>query len=106
MSFEEKGTWLYGAVSIALAGFYFATIATRAATTPVTEIEYQALVIAVIVAALVITIIGMIGIGISSPSDAGKADIRDKEIDRFGSHAPCRPLRPGLRQAGPTRCPT
>ena len=84
MSFEEKGTWLYGAVSIALAGFYFATIASQASTTPVTEIEYQGLLIAVVVAAIVVTIFGMIGIGITSPSDAGKADIRDTEIERFG----------------------
>lgn len=86
MTFEEKGTWLYGAVSIALPVFYFATILGQVATTPVGDIEYQALLIGVIVAAIVITIIGMIGIGISSPSDAGKADIRDKEIDRFGSY--------------------
>jgi hypothetical protein len=50
----------------------------------VTEIAYQGPLLAVIGATVVLAIAGMIGIGISAPDDAGKADRRDTEISRFG----------------------
>lgn len=86
MSFEEKGTWLYLVIASLLPVVYFATIAGQVATVPVTEIDYQATLIAVIVATIVLAIVGMIVIAISSPADADKSDQRDKDINRLGEY--------------------
>ena len=54
-------------------------------TTPVTKrSRCQGTLIAAVVTTMIVTIFGMMGIGLRRPTDAGKADIRDKEIDRFG----------------------
>jgi hypothetical protein len=52
----------------------------------VTEIDYQGTLLGVVGAAIVLSIVGMIGIGILSPNDAGKADQRDREINRLGEY--------------------
>ena len=87
MSFEEKGTWLYALIGVALPGVYFATLLGQLPTTAVAEIDYQGTLLWVVGAAIVLSILGMIGIGILSPNDAGKADQRDKEINRLGEYA-------------------
>jgi len=86
MSFEEKGAWLYAVIAIALSVAYFATILGQLPTTAVTEIDYQGRLLATIGAAIALAIVGMIVIGIASPRDAGKADQRDKEINRLGEY--------------------
>lgn len=86
MSFEEKGTWLYAVIAVALPVIYFATILGQLPNTTVTEIDYQGLLLAAIGATIALAIVGMIVIGITSPSDAGKADQRDKEINRLGEY--------------------
>jgi hypothetical protein len=86
MSFEEKGTWLYAVIAVALPVIYFATILGQLPNTTVTEIDYQGLLLAAIGATIALAIVGMIVIAIASPSDAGKADQRDKEINRLGEY--------------------
>ena len=86
MSFEEKGKWLYAVIAVVLPAIYFATIIPQLSDTAVADIEYQGPLLLTIGAAIVLTIAGMIVIGISSPDDAGTSDQRDKEIDRFGEY--------------------
>lgn len=86
MSFEEKGTWLYGILAVAVPVIYFATILGQLSSTPVTDIDYQGPLLAAIAATIILAIVGMIAIGIASPRDAGKADQRDKEINRRGEY--------------------
>lgn len=86
MSFEEKGAWLYAVLAVALPAIYFATIVGQLPTVAVTEIEYQGPLLAAVGAAIVLAIVGMIGIGIASPTEAGKSDQRDKEINRLGEY--------------------
>ena len=86
MSFEEKGTWLYAVIGSVLPVVYFATVLGQLPTVAVEAIDYQGQLLWVVGAAIVLSIVGMIGIGILSPSDAGKADQRDKEINRFGEY--------------------
>ena len=86
MSFEEKGTWLYAVIAVALPVIYFATILGQLPNTTVTEIDYQGLLLAAIGATIALAIVGMIVIGMASPRDAGKADQRDKEINRLGEY--------------------
>jgi hypothetical protein len=86
VSFEEKGAWLYAVLAITLPAIYFATIVGQLQTVAVTEIEYQGPLLAAVGAAIVLAIVGMIGIGIASPTEAGKSDQRDKEINRLGEY--------------------
>ena len=86
MSFEEKGTWVYAVLAVALSTIYFATILGQLPSTAVTEIDYQGPLLAAIAASIVLTMVGMIGIGIASPREAGKSDQRDKEINRLGEY--------------------
>ena len=86
MSFEEKGTWLYLVIAIALSMVYVATILGQASTLPVADIEYQVPMLLAIGATIGLMILGMIAIGISSPNEAGKADQRDKDINRLGEY--------------------
>ena len=87
MSFEEKGIWLTGLITVVLPMIYFATLIGQLSGTPVTDIDYQPRLLAAIGAAVVLAIVGMIGIGIAAPRDAGKADQRDKDINRLGEYA-------------------
>lgn len=86
MSFEEKGTWLYAVIGVVLPVVYFATILGQLPRVAVGEIDYQGQLLWVVGAAIALSIVGMIGIGIMSPNDAGKTDQRDKEINRFGEY--------------------
>ncbi len=86
MSFEEKGAWLYAVIGVVLPLVYFATILGQLPSVAVGDIEYQSQLLWVVGAAIVLSIVGMIGIGILSPNDAGKADQRDKEVNRFGEY--------------------
>jgi hypothetical protein len=86
MSFEEKGTWIYVVIAVALPGIYFATVLGQLPNKAVAEIDYQGLLLASIGAAIALAIVGMIGIGIASPKEAGKSDQRDKEINRLGEY--------------------
>ena len=86
MSFEEKGTWLYLVLAVALSTIYYATILGQLPSTPVTEIDYQGPLLAAIAASIVLAIVGNIGIAIASPREAGRSDQRDKEINRLGEY--------------------
>jgi hypothetical protein len=86
MSFEEKGAWLYALIATVVPTIYFVLIGGQLSGTDLADIDYQPLLLAAIGASIVLTIAGMIGIGIASPNEAGKADQRDKEINRLGEY--------------------
>ena len=86
MSFEEKGTWVFAGIAIAAAMVYFATILGQLPTTAVGDIDYQRSMLTAIGATIVLTIAGYMVVGMSSPSDANQADVRDRDINRFGEY--------------------
>jgi hypothetical protein len=86
MSFDEKGTWVYAVVAVALSAIYFASIGGQLANTAVTDIAYQAPLLWAIGATIALTIAGMIGVGIASPREAGKSDQRDRDVNRLGEY--------------------
>jgi hypothetical protein len=86
MSFEEKGRWVYVVIAVALPTIYFASILGQLPNAAVSEIEYQGPLLAAIGATIVLAILGMIGIGIASPNEAGKSDQRDRDVHRFGEY--------------------
>ena len=86
MTFEEKVSWVYGAVAVVVFGVYFASILGQARNTAVTEIAFQQPMLIAIGATVAASILGGILVGISKPSEADKSDARDKEINRFGEY--------------------
>jgi hypothetical protein len=86
MSFEEKGNWVIAAIFVALPTIYFLSMLGQLQSTSAADIDYQRALLTNVGATIALTILGMIGIGILSPNDAGKADQRDKEINRLGEY--------------------
>ena len=103
MSFQERQTWVEAVVTILVPGWYFVSILSQAAGTPVSDIEYQwPLALSVVVSIVVIiatTIASVIASQISAAIERGSAeglpapvvevdrsDERDAAINRFGSY--------------------
>ena len=86
MSFEEKGTWTYAAIAVALAVIYFAIVLGQLPQTAAGEIAFQVPLLAAIGATIGLTIAAHIVIAITAPDDAGKRDQRDKDVNRYGEY--------------------
>ena len=86
MSFEEKSTWIYAVIVVALPIIYFAMVLGQLPQTAARDIDYQAPLVAVIAAAIGLTIAAHIVIAIAAPEDAGRRDQRDKDINRYGEY--------------------
>jgi hypothetical protein len=84
MSFEEKNTWIYLLTAVLGGGAYLAVVGSQVLTTPVTQIDYIIPMIAVIVGAIVLSIIAIIGVSIAAPSEADKRDERDRQVNARG----------------------
>lgn len=87
MSFEEKGTWTYAGIAVALAAIYFASVLGQLPQTAASDIAFQVPLLAAIGGTIGLTIAAHIVIAISAPDDAGKRDQRDKDINRYGEYA-------------------
>ncbi len=86
MSYEEKGQWVYlAATSIGYAA-YVVLILGRAGTTPLSEVDYQPILLWTIGVAIAASIIGRIAIEIVGPSESYTEDVRDRDIGRFGEY--------------------
>lgn len=86
MSYEEKGTWVYLAVSIAGYGVYLSLVLPQLASgVAVESVDYVAPMLWTIGGAIVAAIVGRILVEIVFPSESTKGDVRDREIDRLGT---------------------
>jgi hypothetical protein len=89
MTFEEKSTWAVTAVTVLAYGWYFIKILGDAASTPVNEIEYQGLLVAMVGVFIVLLIVSHVVIAAVAASVNGGievSDVRDQKIDRFGEY--------------------
>jgi hypothetical protein len=86
MSYEEKGQLVYLAATTIGYGAYLLLLLGQAGTTPLTEIDYQPILVGTIVAAIAGSIIGRIAIEMIRPSDTYREDVRDRDIGRFGEY--------------------
>ena len=86
MSFEEKSTWTYAVIAVALAVIYFAIVLGQLPQTAAVDIAFQVPLLATIGASIGLTIAAHILIAIAAPDDAGKRDQRDKDINRYGEY--------------------
>ena len=86
MSIEEKGTWAYVLIAVALSVAYFAMVLGQLPQTATTDIEFQVPMLATIGVTIGLSIAAYIVVSIMSPEDAGKRDQRDKDINRYGEY--------------------
>lgn len=87
MSYEEKGTWVYLVTSAGAYAVYLAIIAGRLASTPAAQVPYVAVLVWTAGASIVASIVGQVLVETARPSDSRRADVRDREIYRFGEYA-------------------
>jgi hypothetical protein len=87
VSYEEKGTWVYLVTSAAAYAVYLAIMAGRLASTPVAEVPYVSVLLWTAGASIVANTVGRVVVETASPSDSRRADVRDRDVSRFGEHA-------------------
>jgi hypothetical protein len=85
MSYEEKGTWVLLVVSVAVYAVYAVIIGALLATTPVAEIQWVRPMLWAIGISIVAGIVLRILVEVIRPSEGTEADVRDKDIDHFGT---------------------
>lgn len=86
MSFQEKSTWVMFAIVLMVYGWYFAVVSNRISDQNVAEIAYRGVMVATVLALVVLAILSHIVIAVANPKDAETADVRDREINRFGEY--------------------
>jgi hypothetical protein len=82
VSIQEKRTWIYVVVSLAVPIVYFGLIAQRTRDTSVADVAYVRPMVTAVVVAIVANIVAGIAAAIASRDDV--TDERDRRIDRFG----------------------
>jgi drug/metabolite transporter (DMT)-like permease len=94
MSYEERGQWVYLVVIVAAFGAYVGLVLSRAGGTPLAEVDYVPIMLWTIGLAIAASIIGRIGVEVigrigeeaSGQPEGLTADVRDRDIDRFGEY--------------------
>jgi hypothetical protein len=86
MTFQEKTTWLYAVVSVVTGATYFGIMVARAQDTPLAEVKWVWPMAWTMIACLIAMILGSLAIYLIWPQDRGRADLRDREIERFGNY--------------------
>ncbi len=86
MSYEEKGKWVYLLVILGTYGTYIAVVLRRAEGVPLAEVTYVSPMLWSIGISIALSIIGRIALEIAKPSESFKADVRDRDINRFGEY--------------------
>lgn len=86
MSYEEKGTWAYVVVGVAVFAWYVAWVLSAADGGPLAEVAYQRPLVTAIVVSVVATVVGRVLLEIVRPSESTRPDVRDKEVSRFGDY--------------------
>jgi hypothetical protein len=87
VSYEEKGTWVYLVTSAGAYAVYLAIMAGRLASTPVAEVPYVPVLLWTAGASIVANTVGRVLVETASPSDSRRADVRDRDVSRFGQYA-------------------
>lgn len=86
MSSEEKHSWIYVVVGVLVPLVYFATVLSKVPGTDVATIGYVWPMLTAIGVGIGASIVLSIMAAIISPGEAGKTDVRDKEINRRGEY--------------------
>ena len=87
MSSEQKGVWVELAVAIATYVVYAIVVLSEVGRSSWATVPYAPLMLWAIGASIVATIVVRIVVTIVSPKDAGKKDVRDRQIYRYGEYS-------------------
>ena len=87
MAYEERGVWtqLLGFAGAYVA--YLAIIVPRLFHTPAAHVSYLLPLLVTTLASIFIATVVRSALELARPSDSGKADVRDRDIARFGEHS-------------------
>ena len=85
MSSEEKSTWIVAAATVLIFGWYTIKILGDAATTAVSEIQYEDLLVVMVGVFIALIIVAEIVLAILTRK-LDSSDERDRKIDRFGEY--------------------
>jgi hypothetical protein len=86
MSSEEKNSWIYVVVGVLVPLVYFATVLSQVPGTDVATIGYVWPLLTAIGVGVGASIVLSIVAAVISPGEAGKTDVRDKEINQRGEY--------------------
>ena len=86
MSTEEKHSWISAVVLVLVPLVYFATVLSKVPGTDVASIGYVWPMLTAIGVGIGASIVLGIMAAIISPGEAGRTDVRDKEINRLGEY--------------------
>ena len=87
MSYEEKGTWVYLVVSaLTFLGYVGVVLSRAGGEVRLAEVSYVAPLLWSIGISTGLAIVGRIAFEVARPSESHKADVRDRDINRFGEH--------------------
>jgi hypothetical protein len=86
MSTEEKNSWIYVFVGVLVPLVYFAIVLSKVPGTDVATIDYVWPMLTAIGVGIGANIVLSIMAAMISPAEAGKTDVRDKEINRRGEY--------------------
>src|SRR5262245_47361066 len=86
MSYEEKGQWVYIVATVLTFAAYVVIVVRQAATGPLTEWDFVPTLLWTIGIGIALAIAGRILIEIAKPSESYSADVRDRDIGRFGEY--------------------
>ena len=84
ISFAEKTTWVYGAVTLVSYGAYVAMVLNRAHGGPLADVAYVGPMLGAFGGAMVAGILAQILITTIWPREGDRKDERDTAIDRYG----------------------
>lgn len=86
MSSEEKRSWIYAVVGVVVPLVYFAAVLSKVPGADVATIGYVWPMLTAIGVGIGASIVLSIIAATVSPGEAGKTDVRDKEINRRGEY--------------------
>ena len=86
MSNEERGQWVYLVVIALTYVAYVAVILGRAGQGPLADVDYVPVMLAAIGIGIALAIVGRIVVEIAGGRDSHDADVRDRDIGRFGEY--------------------
>jgi len=84
MTLEERRSWTYLAVAVVAYGVYVGTVLTKAASAPLTDVDYVPVMLWTIGIAIVGGIVINIGQAVFTPRRDQTVDVRDRDIARLG----------------------
>jgi len=87
MSYEEKRVWAYLLSSAGAYLAYLAIVVPRLLHTPAPQVSYLVPLLVSTMASVFIATLVRTVLEAARPSDSRKADVRDREIARFGEYA-------------------